>query len=144
MKPPRQRLNSEVVKRGYSDEEVAHLYELARFSLENGHTRRAESITVGLVEVAPEFGPAWLALSFIHIQNASYDAAISAAKQALKIDPQSLAGMLFLVTCYLNTGDFNSAGTLLGEVGERIDSGAAGDPSVVRFYRAQLARFQAR
>ena len=144
MKPPRQRLSSEVIKRGYSDEEIAHLYELARFSLETGETRRAELIATGLVEVAPEFEPGWLCLATVHLHGRAYEAAIGAAKQAHQLNPDSVVALLLLVTASLATGDYNSAGTFLGEVGERIDAGAVEDQNALRFYRAQLARFQAR
>jgi len=143
-KSARERLGSEIVKRGYSDEEIANIYELARFSLENGDWRRAEVIAGGLVEVAPEFSPAWLALSYIHIQNKEYDSALQAAQQAVRVDHESPQAVLFLIACLLTTGDYNAAGTYLGEIGEKIESGAIDDPNVIRFYRAQLARFQSR
>jgi tetratricopeptide (TPR) repeat protein len=144
MKPARPRLSSEVLKRGYSDEEVANIYELARFSLENGDYRRAERIADGLVAVAPEFAPAWLCLSFVHLNNKSFDQAISCAQQAQKLDSDSAAALLYLVAGLLGSGDFNSAGTHLGELGERIESGSIDDPATIRFYRAQLARYQSR
>lgn len=143
-KSARERLGSEIVKRGYSDEEIANIYELARFSLENGDWHRAEAIASGLVEVAPDFAPAWLSLAYIRIQNKAYEAAIQAASQALRVNPELAEAQLFLVACLLTTGDYNSAGTYLGEVGERIESGQVRDPNVIRFYRTQLARFQSR
>ena len=57
----------ELVRRSYSDEEVATLYELGRFCLENGDTRRAEAIMYGLNEVAPDFCPAWLGTCCIQV-----------------------------------------------------------------------------
>ena len=144
MNTDRDRLGSEIVKRGYSDEEIANIYELARFSLENGDLRRAEIIASGLVEVAPEYAPAWLVMSYIHIQNKAYDSAVQAARQALRVDAQSVEATLYLTACLMTTGDFNSAGTYLGEVGEKIESGAVGDPNLLRFFRMQLARFQSR
>jgi len=144
MDAPARRSPSEVLKRGYSDEEVAHLYELGRFFLENGDVRRAELIITGLTEVVPDFAPAWLGMSYIHMQTRNLDGAIFAARQALRVDPGFVEATLFLATCLLTTGDLNAAGTYLGEVGELVDSGAIDDAHVVRFYRAQLARFQNR
>lgn len=142
--PDRRRAPSEVLKRGYSDEEVQHLYELGRLCLENGDLRRAEAILTGLTHIAPEFAPAWLGVSYIHIQNKNQDGALQAAHQALRVEPESVEAMLFLISCLLTHGDFNSAGTYLGEVGERVESGGVGNPNVVRFYRGQLARYQNR
>ena len=141
---PQRRSPSEILKRGYSDEEINHIYELGRFYLENGDLRRAEAILLGLTEVAPEFSAAWLGMSYIHMQSKNYDPAIYTARQALRVEPNAVEAILFLVTCLLTAGDFNSAGTYLGEVGEMIDSGAVDDPNVVRFYGAQLARYQSR
>jgi len=140
---PARRSPSEVLKRGYSDEEVAHLYELGRFFLENGDLRRGENVLVGLTEVAPDFAPAWLGVSYLHIQSGDFDAAIYAARQALRVEPNFAEAILFLASCLLTSGDVNTAGTYLGEVGEMIDSGAVEDPNVVRFYRAQLGRYEA-
>lgn len=142
--PARKRQASEVLKRGYSDEEIANIYELGRLSLENGNLRRAEAILGGLVEVAPDFACAWLGMSYIHIQNQDYEAALQTTRQALKIDPNFNQATLYLVACLLTTGDYSSAGTYLGELGELIESGGMDDPSMVRFYRTQLARYQNR
>jgi len=142
MDQPILRSPSEVLKRGYSDEEIIHIYELARVFLEGGQLKRAEAIFTGLTEIAPEFAPAWLGLSYIHIQNKSYETATWAARTALQNDPEFIEAMLYLVACLLFAGDFNTAGTFLGEVGERIESGAVDNPEVARFYRMQLARYE--
>ncbi len=144
MKAARPRLSSEVLKRGYSDEEIAHIYELARFSIEIGEFRRGELIASGLVEVAPEFAPAWLCVAFVHLHNRAYDQAIQAAQHALKVDSGSEAALLYLVSGYLGAEDYNSAGTHLGELGELFESGGLDDPHALRFYRALLARYQNR
>jgi Tfp pilus assembly protein PilF len=141
---PQRRSPSEVLKRGYSDEELGHLYELGRFFLENGDLRRAEVVLAGVTEVAPEFAPAWLGMAYLHIQNKNMDAAIFASRQALRSEPGFVEAILYLATCLLTTGDLNSAGTYLGEVGELIEGGVVEDANVIRFYRAQLARFQSR
>jgi len=135
---------SEVLKRGYSDDEILHIYELGRLCLENGDVRRAEAVLGGLTHIAPDFAPAWLGMSYIHIQSRNYDAALQAARQAHRLEADSGEAMLFMISCLLTHGDYNSAGTYLGEVGERIDSGLVDHPNVIRFYRAQLARYQNR
>lgn len=142
--PARKRSPSEILKRGYSDEEIANIYELGRLSLENGNLRRAEAILVGLVEVAPDFASAWLGMSYIHIQNRDFEAALQTTRQALKIDPNFHQATLYLIACLLTTGDYSSAGTYLGELGELIESGGLDDPGMLRFYRTQLARYQTR
>jgi len=144
MEVPRQRVPSEVLKRGYSDEELSHIYELGRFFLENGDLRRGEVIMHGIAEIAPEFSAAWLALSYVQFVNKEIDAAMNFAKRALRVDPDSTEAMLVLVAGLLSSGDFNAAGTYLGEIGEKIEAGLVDDPGAVRFYRAQLARYQSR
>lgn len=144
MAESRKRLSSEVIKRGYSEEEVANIYELARFSLENGDIRRGEIISQGLVEVAPDYVPAWLCLSCVQALQANYEMAAQTAQQALRLDPSCLEAHLFLSACQLSLGDFNSAGTHLGEVAERVESGLVDNNDLVRFYRIQLARYQNR
>lgn len=135
---------SEILRRGYSDEEISHIYELGRLHLENGNLRRAEAIFQGLTEVAPDFPYGWLGMSYIHVHNKNFDAAGNAARQAVRAKEGLVEGMLFLISCLLVTGDINAAGTLLGEVGEIIENGEIDNPNVVRFYRAQLARYQSR
>ena len=137
-----QRSPSELLKRGYSDEELSHIYELGRLFLENGQIKRAESIFTGVSEVAPDFPAAWLGLAYIQIINASYESACRYARIVLQLDPDNVAAMLYLVPCLLSLGDLNSAGTFLGEVGERIENGSVSDPDFVRFYKMQLVRYQ--
>lgn len=140
----RRRVPSEVLKRGYSDDEVNHIYELGKLFLESGDMRRGEAVMMGLTEVVMDFAPAWLGLAYVHIQNKNFDAAISAAKAALKIDPDIVEATLYLITCLMQTGDFNAAGTYLGEVGERLEMGRIENPNTVRFFKSQLARYQGR
>lgn len=135
---------SELVRRGYSEEEVTQIYELARLWLESGEIKKAEIVLSGLTEVAPDFAPGWLALSYVHIQNRNYDSAVSASRSALKVSPDMHEATLYLVACYMTLGDVNAAGTLLGEIGERIEAGMIDDPNVIRVYKLQLARFQSR
>jgi hypothetical protein len=134
----------EPLKRSYSDEEISHIYELARFLLENGDLHRAEPIFLGLVEVAPQFAPAWLGLAYLQLFNRNFEAAVNSSRHALKLNSELLPAMLFLIAALLCVDDHNSAGTYLGEFREKIDSGEVSDPQLIRFYRGQLARYQAR
>ncbi len=136
------RSSSEVLRKGYSDEEVSSIYELARLHLENGQLAKGEAILDGLVEVSPDFAPAWLAKSYLSLVGQDLDKSLFAARQALRIEPDFAEAMLFLVSCLMSVGDFNSAGTHLGEVGERVEAGMVTDPDVIRLYKAQLIRFQ--
>lgn len=133
---------SELLKRGYSDEEIAHIYELGRLCLENGDIRRAEVVFEGITKIAPEFAPGWLGAAYIYIQNKNLDDAIYAARQAMRLDPDFSEAMLYLVSCLLTVGDYSAAGTYLGEIGEKIEGGSITHPNMIRFYKAQLARYQ--
>ena len=134
----------EAVRGGYTEDEISHIYELGRLHLENGNIVQAEVIMHGLNEVAPGFSAAWLASSYIAIQHKDYEAAMHAAAQALRANPDSTEAVLYLSACLMTSGDFNSAGTYLGEVGEKIDTGLVDNPNFIRFYKAQLARYQTR
>lgn len=136
--------STSVLKRGYTDEEIAQIYEFGRLSLANGNLRTAESIFEGLTHVAPDYSPAWLGLAYVGIYKGNIDGAVFSSRQALRIDPHFTEALLYLAACLMSSGDYNSAGTHLGEVAEQIDSGQVDDPSIHRFYRIQLARFQNR
>ena len=138
----RQRKLSDVLKRGYSDEELSHIYELGRFHLENGQVKRAETIFSGIISVAPEYVPAWLGLACVHVHENNVEAALQAARSAQRITADSPEVLLFLSSCLLMLGDYTAAGTYLGEVGERIQSGNIDTPNIVRFFRSQLARYE--
>lgn len=140
----RARVPSEVLRRGYSDEELSHIYELARLYLEMGNVKSAEIILSGLVEVAPDFAPGWMGMAYIQMLSKNYEAASLAARNALRVVPGSPEALLYLVACLLTLGDFNSAGSFLGEIQEKIDTGVSLPQEVVRFYRMQLARYQNR
>ena len=92
---PRRRSPSEVLKRGYSDEEISHLYELGRFWLENGEIARAMVVFHGVTEIAPEYAPAWLGVCYGLCLNADYDGAVNAARQCLRVESNSVEAMLF-------------------------------------------------
>jgi len=99
---------SELIGRGYSEEEVAHIYELGRLSLENGQLRSAKVIMSGLNEVAPDYAPAWLAMSYVFIVENDFDKAVFSARQALRINPSLTEATLYLAACLISTGELAS------------------------------------
>lgn len=141
---PSKRGPTEVSRRGYSDEEIDQIYELGRLFLESGQLRRAEVVMHGLNEVAPDYYAAWLASGYLHILSQDYDAAVLCCQNALRVFSEGPEAMLLLAACLLTTGDFNTAGTYLGEVAEKIDMGKIRNPNVVRLFKMQLARYQSR
>lgn len=144
MEPVRKRSPSEVLRRGYSDEEIVHIYELARLFLELGELSKADIVVTGLIEIAPEFSPARLAKGYVALHEGNFELAVDQGRQMLALAPLNPQAMLLLVSAFLGTGDFNQAGTLLGEVGETIEAGSLTEPTLVRYYRLQLARYQTR
>ena len=134
----------ELPRRSYSEEEVVDMYELGRLWLETGQHRRAEAIMSGLNEVASSFAPAWLGTAFLRGVAGDHEGALKAAKNALRCEPESVEAMLYVATVSLTLGDFSTAGTYLGEVGERIEQGKVSNPAVSRFFKMQLARYQSR
>lgn len=144
MENQRERVPSEVLRRGYSDDELSHVYELGRFFLENGDLWRGEIIMRGICEIAPDFAPGWLGMCYVHFCGKSLDNAVNAARKALLADPGFSEASLALAAALMSSGDYNTAGTLLGEIGEKIDEGLVDDPKVIRFFKGQLARYQNR
>lgn len=141
---PSKRGSTELTRRGYSDEEVEQIYELGRLFIESGQLRKAELIMHGLNEVAADYYPAWLASAYLHLLAQDYDTAVLACQNALRLNAEGPEAMLLLAACLLTTGDFNTAGTYLGEVNEKIDMGKIRSPNVVRLFKMQLARYQSR
>lgn len=129
--------------RGYADEELGHIYALARLFLENGNLNAAEVIINGLLEVAPGFAAALLAKSYILIQKGDFESALQNCTQALRLNENFHEAMLFLIACLLTVGDYNNAGTYLGEIGDKIQNGTIDNPYFIRLYKSQLARFNA-
>lgn len=138
----KERSPSEILKRGYTDDEIRNFYRLGLQYLEHGDIRAAETIFGGVVEIAPDYAPGWLGMSYVHIQRKRIDEAVYAARQAVRVRPELTEGMLYLISCLLMNKDYNSAGTYLGEVGERLDMSGSERPEVARFYRSQLVRYQ--
>lgn len=134
--------SASLVKREYSKDELELLYELARFHLEGGKIRAAETILEGLVAVAPDYADAWLAKSYVSVIDQDYDAAIFASRQVLRIEPTYAAANIILTSCFLRSEDYHAAGTHLGEVAELIESGAVTDKNIIRMYKMLLLKFQ--
>lgn len=141
---PVRRSPSEVLRRGYSDDELDQIYELGRFFLENGDLRRGEVIMLGISEIAPDFLPALLGLFYLYFQRHDFEQAASKARQALQLDPENIIARLYLATAQLSQGDYPAAGANLGEIGEKMENGQNEDPRLLRFYKGQLARYQHR
>ena len=135
---------AELLRKSYSQDELFDIYELGKLWLESGQHRRAEAIMNGLNEVASDFAPAWLGTAFLRSISGNYEGVLNAAKQALRIAPESIEAMLYIVTAALALKDLSTAGTYLGEVGERIEQGGVSNPHVSRFFKMQLARYQNR
>ena len=138
----RERKASGLVKRGYSDNEVAAIYNLARIFLESGDIRRAQVIFKGLNIIAPNFAPAFLGTCAVCVSNADYDEALRAARKAHQLDLTLVESELFLTTCLLTAKDYNTAGTLLGGIAEKVENKEVADPQIIRFFNAQLARYR--
>ncbi len=132
---------SEGHRSSYSKEELVDMYALTKMFLETGQIKRAEVIAQGLTAIAPEFVPGWLALSVVSATQGNIEAALEAARKALKSQPDSAAAMMLIVTTAMTLGDVSTAGTYLGEVKEMIDQGAISDPNLLRLYRMQMARY---
>lgn len=133
--------SSDLTRANYSKEELVDIYALAKLSLESGHIKRAETITLGLTAVAPEFVPGWLARSVTHATSGNIEAALEAARRALKLQPDSAAAMMLVITTALTLGDASTAGTYLGEVSDMIDQGKIADPHLLRLFRMQMSRY---
>lgn len=140
----RERRLSEVLKRGYSDKEVNLIFELGRFYIEGGNHKAAANIMQGLHAIVPDYLPALLALCCLEFHAQNYEVARSFAEQALKLQPESIESALFLVTCLMVAGDFNPAGSLLGEIGEHIATRDLENPDIERFYKTLLVRYEVR
>ena len=113
MSAGRERRPSEILRRGYPDEELLHLYALGRFWLESGDLRGAAAVFEGLNEINPEFAPAWLGTCYVQLVNKDAEAAVRAASAALKITPGDLTALLFLAAALLGAEKYGEAGPYL-------------------------------
>lgn len=127
---------------GYSEDQIFALYELARISIEAGELKRAEVIASGLSEIAPDFAPAFLVLAYCQVWSKDYEAASDTSEKAFKIAPEDLSVLFFVAATKLLVNDSHRAGTILGEIGEKLDGRR--DHETERLYKLLLARFQMR
>lgn len=129
------------LRASYSREELVDIYALVKVCLETGQIKRAEVIARGLITVAPDFVPGWLASAIIQASAGNLEAAQDAARRALKAQPDSAVAMIVLVTTSLTLGDRGTAGTYLGEINEMIEQGSVTDPNLIRVFKMQMARY---
>jgi tetratricopeptide (TPR) repeat protein len=134
----------ELFIRRYTEQEVTSIYELARLSFETGDYKRAEIICSGLIAVAPDFIPGFLLMAIVQAFNSNFDKSIEFAQQVLKLDSNNIEAQVLAASVYLTLANFNMAGTLLGEISEKLKRGIEFSPVLKRFYEVQLARFEAR
>ena len=138
------KLQSTILKKGYSIEEVEGFYALGKLYLETGNIHQASSIFDGLVETFPDFFPALLAQSVTSLIDSDYTEAIQSAQRVLDAEPQLIEGLLLLVIGMLRTENYNSAGTYLGEVRELLESGSIKEENLIRLYKMLLAQYKFR
>jgi hypothetical protein len=139
--------------KNYSDDELNSIYALGRFYLQTGQLRNSEQIFRGLITVSPSFVRAYLGLVYVLIlnnQEAECEPLIEQAKNLLlntssqsKNDQEILAQLLvFDSIVKLTLGELVQAGTSLGEVNDLIERGVVNEPSVLKIFKSQLARYQ--
>ena len=132
----------EKIKNAYSADEITHLYALGRFFIENGNLVGAEWIFKGISEIAPQSALGWLGLTYLALFNQEYDKALEIARKAVKTNEHLVNCLVAEATTLLSLEDIATAGTVLGELGERAEQGELQEPNLLRFYRAQLVRYQ--
>ena len=133
---------SQILKQGYSEEEIELIYSLGRNYLDLHFYNQAEKIFNGLVKINPDFFDAWTALSIVSFLKGNIDQAYNHAKQASRINSNSIEIQLLFVTILLSQRDYSTAGTYLGEIQELIDSGRIHNQDQIRYFKAQMLRFE--
>lgn len=129
------------LSRRYSDAEVQAIFEVGRLQVVAGEIGAGEAIFRGLTDVAPDYLPAWIGIAYARYIEGDFEAGLQAARQAVRVDPNSIAGLLMLVNGLLCTDDINSAGAFLGEAREQLEVSAP--PAEHRkLYKLLLARYQ--
>jgi len=135
---------SSTEKYSYAEEEIHSIYDLVILSIEAGEIQRAMILAQGLCVIAPKFAPAFLVLSYVHCLNSEFQDAYEASTKAYRLASEDPSVALFFATTALMVGDAQSAGTVLGEVGEMIEGNVLTSPNITRLFKLQLARFQTR
>lgn len=138
---PRQ--SHHVARHGYSATELNALYSLSRVFLEGGEIATAERVARGIVSVEPKFIDAWLTLAYVALMREDLDEVIHSAKKALALKESSVEALLLLVIAYFQLKDFQTGGTYLGEVSDRLGVERV-RPELRGLYDAQVLRFEER
>ena len=126
----------------YSEEECSRIYGIARFYLEIGQLKNAETLCKGLAAVRPEYLNGWLGLCYCLAFNQEYEGLRDASLSALKIYPDNGSANLFYIIALFGLGEIAAAGTQLGELGELFEQTPVEHADILRIYRSQLARYQ--
>ena len=134
---------SEILRRGYSDQEVKDIYAFGRYLFGAGRLNDARAVFEAVSNIVPSFLPGWLGLCAVQVQIGNKEQAVSAARHAYRLGPDYPLVILFLIIALLGTGDYTAAGSYLGELGEKVDAGMVNDTRLVRLYRAQISRYRA-
>ena len=119
---------------------IENIFALSRKYIETGALTKAEHLLRGLVTVAPDYVPAWLGLSYCAAVNEDPENALSHARKALKLDPESLNAILSVVTHLISQGEIQEAGTLLGEIHDNFQHEAP-ETHLKRYFELQILRF---
>lgn len=125
----------------YSKDELSDIYALSKMWLESGQLKKAGALARGLTSVAPDFVPGWLVMSVVESSMGNVEAALNAARKALKLQPDCAQAMMLIVTTSLTLGDISTAGTYLGEVGDLVEQEKIADPNLLRLFKMQMARY---
>ncbi|RME61487.1 MAG: hypothetical protein D6780_01610 [Candidatus Dadabacteria bacterium] len=139
-----EKATSSSIKKGYSEKELQLLYELGKLFLETGQLSKAEVIFTGICEVAPLMEWAQMGLAIIYILQGEYELALKRTELVQKISPNNLNAMLLQAIIYLCREDYPRAGTILGEINEKLQEGLELEPPAQRIYKMQLARYHSR
>ena len=126
----------------YSERETELIYSLAILNLELGSYYKSQQLLAGLVEVAPTVHDYWIALALCQLLLNETSSAKLSAHQALRLQPESIRAKLLVVTIFLNLKEYYEAGTYLGEIKDQVDAGEVNSKDVIKYYKAQLARFE--
>lgn len=133
---------SEVIRKGYSDEEIRHIYALGKLFLENGQVHKSERIMIGLTYISPNFVPAWISLCYIYYISRQFTKALESIRQAHALEPSNPNVLVLLVLSLLEEQYIREAGTFLGELRELIELGEVESPLIERLYSSQVMRFE--
>ncbi|NBW39734.1 hypothetical protein EBR25_01890 [bacterium] len=133
-----------IVRHGYSTTELDALYSLSRIFIESGEIATAERVARGLVSIEPTHVNAWLVIAYASLMREDYGETISAAHRALELRNSSMEALLFLVLAHFQLKDFQTGGTYLGEVSDRLAASERMRPELRQLYEAQVLRFEER